>query len=666
MKILGMWAQNYSSFQGRHYFNWADRGTVLLMGRNLDDPKSKSNASGKSSLCDALEWCLFGEVPRGDTADSIVNVNGKGGTCVTVHVLDDDGHLIQVQRLRDYPKHKNGVNLAIDGQDKTKLDTAATQEDINKYLGMDREVFRCAVNFAQGNTFNFADATDSERKAILTKVLQLEEIDIWAERLNTKLKEAEAQKTQATINLQRAQDDLQRLQATNLEQQSQNWQNWHHSALQAAEQAFASATAAHQEAQRQYEGATQPPPPDNDGTSPLYNAQTGARVYQSQCQMAVREAEGAVHSLRGSYAHVQTQMRQAQAQDTGKCSSCGQPVSTEHKAQEAARFAAQLAQLEAEGQAAAAKVEPLKAALASADHALAQIESQLREHQQDLASKRAAYQALRSQVDALANHRDQTSRSQQDAARNLKQLQQQTNPHLAAMQQLAKDCQAKAAEVGILEGNLAFLNKDVTHLEFWKYGLGPKGLKSWILDSKIEELTREVNRWVHMLTGGTVWVRFETQKEVGSGKNKKLSESLTLRAFRHNPDGTTTERNYRSWSGGEKQRIALGVDFGLAQLVANRSNRRYDLIIADELFQKGLDSAGKEAVAELLSHLEKEKSTILVIDHDVIFQGLFQETLIVEKHNGRSRVIGADDGKPSTTTGILSDDKVLASHPAFP
>lgn len=203
-------------------------------------------------------------------------------------------------------------------------------------------------------------------------------------------------------------------------------------------------------------------------------------------------------------------------------------------------------------------------------------------------------------------------------------------------------------------------------LQFWTYGFSSKGLKSYVIDTRLDEMTLEVNKWVHLLTGGTVWVRFETQKSVGAGKKSKLVESFTIRVFRHNPDGTITERNFRSWSGGEKHRIALGIDFGLARLIASRAKRSYDLLILDEVFQKSLDSSGKEAVAELLQHLRKEKSTILVIDHDVMFQGLFEEIIVIEKKNRCSRIIEGKTNEQSRAQSNGSVGEVLSSHAAFP
>jgi DNA repair exonuclease SbcCD ATPase subunit len=172
-------------------------------------------------------------------------------------------------------------------------------------------------------------------------------------------------------------------------------------------------------------------------------------------------------------------------------------------------------------------------------------------------------------------------------------------------------------------------------LEFWVKGFGREGLKSYVLDARLEEMNAAANEWVRLLSGGTIWVRFESQTATQTGK---LSEKLNVRCWRYNPDGTVTERNYESWSGGEKARLDLGIDFGLARLVAARATKRYEMVVLDEVFRH-LDAAGRDAVMELLQIIAQEKSSIFVIDHDAEFRGAFEHLMVVRKQNGQSAIV---------------------------
>lgn len=665
MKILGMWLQNYASFHGRHYFNFADRGIALIMGRNRDDPRSSSNGSGKSTLVEAPEWCLFGEVPRDDTADSVVNDAAGKGLCVTVQIIDDDGQLIQVQRLRDYPKHKNGPRLWINGKEITKLDDKETQKDIEKFIGLDRQVWRSAVFFAQNETFVFADATDAQQKQVLTKVLQLEELDEWATTLTTKLAQAEARlpgiDSQRSVLL----GEIQNCESQNPEANAAAWE-----AQLQQNKALLTQQLQHADAEvtrtAQALAPAQVPPPPKPPPASFDN------VYQNELSAlstTITQVTQDLGQARGRYADASKKLKALHEKGTGTCNECGQPITASHIAQETQRFQTYLAEVETTGKSLAAQLAELEAKRTSLQAEREVVAGQYRQQQQQYSVAQAIFQKDQQEANARTQAHNHALHAKNTLVSQWNAMHQQQNPYTALTAQYAARVQAARAKLLQVDEERAAVEQGIEHLRFWKVGFGAKGLKSYVLDSRLEEMTVEVNRWVHLLTGGTVWVRFETQKQVGAGSKKKLTDTFNIRVFRHNPDGTITSRNFRSWSGGEKHRIALGIDFGLARLVANRAKRSYDLLVLDEVFQKSLDYSGKEAVAELLLHLAKEKSTILVVDHDVMFQGLFEETIVVEKMNGRSRVItGENDvtAQPSDPSSLLNVAEVFANHPAFP
>ena len=50
-----------------------NRGLLLIQGENRDDPSAKSNGAGKSTIPDAISWCLFGKTARGVSSDDVIN-----------------------------------------------------------------------------------------------------------------------------------------------------------------------------------------------------------------------------------------------------------------------------------------------------------------------------------------------------------------------------------------------------------------------------------------------------------------------------------------------------------------------------------------------------------------------------------------------------------------
>ena len=86
------------------------KGLVLIQGENEDDSSQISNGAGKSSIADALLWCLYNETARGDTGDEIVNRSLKKGTRVLAQLVDGD-RVYNVIRHRKHGVHKNRVLL---------------------------------------------------------------------------------------------------------------------------------------------------------------------------------------------------------------------------------------------------------------------------------------------------------------------------------------------------------------------------------------------------------------------------------------------------------------------------------------------------------------------------------------------------------------------------
>ena len=65
MQFSELTIRNFLSFGDKEQTLKLDgRGLVLIQGENLDDPSARDNGSGKSSIVEALLWCLYGLPPR--------------------------------------------------------------------------------------------------------------------------------------------------------------------------------------------------------------------------------------------------------------------------------------------------------------------------------------------------------------------------------------------------------------------------------------------------------------------------------------------------------------------------------------------------------------------------------------------------------------------------
>ena len=103
MNIKSIEINNFLSFYGKHKFYYPNRGITLIVGYNYDSVKSddngdvlSSNGSGKTALCVAPLWCLYGIIDRNiDRKDDIVNKDADSN-CSVALLFDN----IKVERGR--------------------------------------------------------------------------------------------------------------------------------------------------------------------------------------------------------------------------------------------------------------------------------------------------------------------------------------------------------------------------------------------------------------------------------------------------------------------------------------------------------------------------------------------------------------------------------------
>ncbi|KKN85456.1 hypothetical protein LCGC14_0277750 [marine sediment metagenome] len=102
--------------------------------------------------------------------------------------------------------------------------------------------------------------------------------------------------------------------------------------------------------------------------------------------------------------------------------------------------------------------------------------------------------------------------------------------------------------------------------------------------------------------------------------------------------GKKFNKEYKEFSGGQKQRLDIVLIFAMYTLVSADSN--IDILIMDEIFE-GLDEAGEAAVFDLIRAKAEEGKSIYVITHSPHIDSLYSSTLTaVADELGATKIIG--------------------------
>ena len=152
-----------------------------------------SNGHGKSALLDSITWCLWGRA-RGRTQDDVISY---GADQCRVE-LDFTARGVSYRTVRTHARagssRRQGVSdlqLQVLGpagpQPITGNSIRETQAKIDQTVGMDFETFTNSALLLQGKADEFSNRTPADRKAVLAKIIGLEEYDILQARARDRL-----------------------------------------------------------------------------------------------------------------------------------------------------------------------------------------------------------------------------------------------------------------------------------------------------------------------------------------------------------------------------------------------------------------------------------------------------------------------------------------------
>lgn len=651
MRLLRLRLANFGPFVDPVDLDLASRGLVAVVGVNATDPGFDANGVGKSTVLDALMWGLFGETSTrrestssdsGLKGDEVINERTGKDCIVEVFFEGAGGAVTRVRRWRRAKpdpdsKRGSGVDVAdiINGAAVVaeNLDKGNVQAEIDRRLGFDRALFGQTVVRGQEDTFSFAQATPKERFDILTQIEGLEELDAWDERFRARSRllahelavlTGEVRAKEQTIGVLREQerrnaDAAARWEAdranrlANLVRQRENAAGL----LIAAEQRLTQKGANEARLREIDQALAALVAPTDPPELAAWTAHAGTVNEKLAVARAERQA-------------LAQQITRIAGQQEGDCAACGQRVSAAH-------LEGHRAQLEA-------AAAPLDVTLADLTKQQREAHGNVQAIRDHVAQARTIAQGQRAQLDyervslltALG-----AVRADEDNARRLTDQIRQIDADAAATQAAVNPVQAAADDGALakLEAEHAAAKEAETRkaaeaglCEWWTRNI--PSLKAWVFDAVVGEITREANRWLAVLTGGLCWVEVSATSTTKAGD---VRDKIALRCMRWNPDGTTTEREYRQWSGGEKRRIALAIDWALAARLAQRAKGVSTFLALDEV-DRHLDAAGRAGLLSALDILRREKETLCIITHDADMRAKPDVVWRVVKGSNGSRV----------------------------
>lgn len=159
-----------------HEVDLLKRGAVLINGMN---------GAGKTSIIEAIVWCLFGKLSDGQNAGDNI-INWESGKNCKVSIITADGY--EICRTRKYEGHSDllitNYNNPINGGDSTNANAQIT---LNNLFNLDFSSFISSLFFGQSSG-SFLTLSDSKKKLVIENLFGLSKLTYYAkvakERIN--------------------------------------------------------------------------------------------------------------------------------------------------------------------------------------------------------------------------------------------------------------------------------------------------------------------------------------------------------------------------------------------------------------------------------------------------------------------------------------------------
>ncbi|MHC1772318.1 MAG: AAA family ATPase [Flexilinea sp.] len=143
---------------------------------------SGQNGAGKSALLDAITWSLFGEARKND--ESVINDTVKNRRAEVTFEFEYEKNIYKIIRIREQGK-SSAVEFQVwdDSADRWRVLTESTVTQTNKRichtLHLDYKTFINVSFFLQGKADQFTKQNASERKDVLSSILDLDRWEFY-------------------------------------------------------------------------------------------------------------------------------------------------------------------------------------------------------------------------------------------------------------------------------------------------------------------------------------------------------------------------------------------------------------------------------------------------------------------------------------------------------
>lgn len=642
MKIKRLEIQNFLVI-GKADIALDSRGLVLVQGQNDSDTSANSNGAGKSSIVDAISWCLYGETARDISGDAVVN-NVVGKDCFVKVEIQDDANNYVIIRHRKSAKEKNNLYVfysepSMPLVDLTKGTAALTQDLINKIVGCSYEVFVAAIYSGQEKMPDLPRMTDKALKTIVEEAAGIERLQAAYEIALVKSKKHQADFASAEYSLDFAEKDLEKLQGEKM------WAEAEGVLFEGAKKKeIKECSDSIEKLQAELDAKKAVPSHSSSAIeeemdevitrSKSIETTNKAELSRLASEVAKHERLAAEASTKETMEKKRALSLKSELDNVAKrvgtpCSECGKEYHEEDIAEAKANA-------ERNFKESLLSLKQLKALAEDAQNALKIAHSEQENFKATMLSTSELlkrYNVLNAERERIVKEQDAVSKIASDIVtlqskiENIKE-QITSSPYANIVKAKEADITNRTEELKTLSDSLKVIKERLEIANNAVDVFGRAGVRAHILDTVTPFLNERTAEYLGTLTDGNINASWSTLSKTAKGELREKFQIAVSKKV-----GSET---FAGLSGGEKRKVRLSTAMALQDLVASRVSKPIEFQLWDEV-DDALDVSGLERLMTILEKKGREKGTVLVISHNDL-ASYIDQSMTVTNSGGVSTV----------------------------
>lgn len=270
------------------------------------------------------------------------------------------------------------------------------------------------------------------------------------------------------------------------------------------------------------------------------------------------------------------------------------------------------------------EIDKARAALVPLERDIADITDAIEAERIQLDELTQEQKHCRQELDAMVKQAPDLTKTKKDLL-DLKEKENILQRQVGAAQQKVSILESQKTRLAELDTKLSASREKVRLHKQLEEAFGKNGVPALLIEQALPMIELKANEILDRLSGGSMSVRFITQREYKDKKRADLKETLDIQI-----QDRAGVRDYEMFSGGESFRINFAIRLALSHVLAQRAGARLQTLVIDEGFGSQ-DEIGRQRLTEAITLVQDDYKLVLVITHIDALKDIFSSQLVVEK-----------------------------------